>query len=82
MAELSDRQRATRERIEGVIATAAPFLDVVLAVGERISRIAEPTDHEYYPVRAGNERRLPARTGSGQGGDAPVADEPSPPQSQ
>lgn len=69
MAELSDSQRATRDRIEGLIGAAAPFLDVVLAVGERISRIAEPTDHEYYPVRAGAEQRLPARTGP--------ADEPS-----
>jgi hypothetical protein len=40
---------------------AAPFLDLVLAVGERISRAAEPEDYEYYPVRgeklAPEERR-------------------------
>ena len=60
MAELSDRQRATRARFESLIGAAAPLLDIVLGVGERISRIAEPTDHEYYPVRAGSERRLEA----------------------
>ena len=58
VAELSDRQRATRARVESLIGAAAPLLDIVLGVGERISRIAEPTDHEYYPVRAGSERRL------------------------
>jgi hypothetical protein len=36
-----------------VIGLAAPFLDLVLAVGDRISRAAEPEDYEYYPVRAG-----------------------------
>jgi hypothetical protein len=41
-----------RERFEGAIGLAAPFLDLVLAIGDRISRVAEPEDHEYYPVRA------------------------------
>lgn len=53
MAELTPDQEATRTRVEGLIALAAPFLDVLLAIGERISRIAEPTDHEYYPIRPG-----------------------------
>ena len=34
-----------------MIGIAAPFLDLVLAVGDRISRAAEPEDYEYYPVR-------------------------------
>ena len=60
MAELTPSQQATRGRVEGLIALAAPFLDVLLGVGERISRIAEPTDHEYYPIQAGEEpARLP-----------------------
>lgn len=42
--------------METVIGLAAPLLDVVLAVGDRISRIAEPNDYEYYPVRAGELR--------------------------
>jgi hypothetical protein len=50
---LTPGQQRTRHRVERVIGLAAPFLDVVLAVGERISRIAEPEDYEYYPVRTG-----------------------------
>ena len=53
MAPLTPDQRRTRERFETAIAIAAPFLNAVLAVGERISRIAEPEDSEYYPVRSG-----------------------------
>ena len=42
--------------METLIGLAAPLLDVVLAAGDRISRIAEPKDYEYYPVRAGELR--------------------------
>jgi hypothetical protein len=64
MADLTPEQEATRGRVEGLIALAAPFLDVVLGIGERISRIAEPTDHEYYPIRPGPETaELPGREG-------------------
>lgn len=58
-----------RERIEQAIAAASPLLDLVLAVGERISRIAEPVDYEYYPVRDPDSGRDPAETG-GTGGPA------------
>jgi hypothetical protein len=44
-------QVRTRERIEGLIRLAAPALDLVLAVGDRVSRIVEPQDVEYYPPR-------------------------------
>ena len=58
---LTATQRRNVERAETVIGLAAPFLDLVLAVGDRISRIAEPEDYEYYPVRgeklAAEERR-------------------------
>jgi len=54
---LTPGQLRTRRRVETVIGVAAPFLDLVLAVGDRISRAAEPQDYEYYPVRAGE---LPA----------------------
>jgi hypothetical protein len=58
---LTASQRRNRDRAERVIGLMAPFLDLVLAVGDRISRIAEPEDHEYYPVRAeelpGEERK-------------------------
>jgi hypothetical protein len=44
-------QVRTRERIEGLIRLAAPALDLMLAVGDRVSRIVEPQDVEYYPPR-------------------------------
>jgi hypothetical protein len=49
---LTPGQRRNVERVETLIGIAAPFLDLLLAVGDRISRIAEPQDYEYYPVRA------------------------------
>jgi hypothetical protein len=51
MAALSAAQQRTRARVEWVIGAMAPVLDVVLAAGERLSRIVQPTDDEYYPVR-------------------------------
>lgn len=62
-APLTPSQIARRERIETMIGLAAPFLDLVLGVGERISRIAEPTDHEYYPIRPGGRIALPGEEG-------------------
>jgi hypothetical protein len=58
MAELTPGQQRVREQVEGMIATASPILDLILGVGDRISRIVEPENHEYYPVRAGGETRL------------------------
>ena len=49
--QLTPAQRRNVQRAETVIGMAAPFLDLLLAVGDRISRIAEPQDYEYYPVR-------------------------------
>jgi hypothetical protein len=51
MAPLTPAQERTRERVETLIGLMAPALTVVLAVGDRISRIVAPEDHEYYPVR-------------------------------
>jgi hypothetical protein len=58
MSELTPQQQRMREQFEGLIAAAAPFLDLVLGVGDRISRIVEPEDHEYYPVRSGTEATM------------------------
>jgi hypothetical protein len=44
-------QVRTRRRVEGVIRLMAPALDLVLAVGDRVSRIVEREDAEYYPPR-------------------------------
>lgn len=51
MAPLTPDQLRRREQIEGLIRIAAPALNLVLAVGERISKLVEPEDHEYYPPR-------------------------------
>ena len=37
--------------LERPIALFSPLFDLVLWVGDRVSRIAGPVDHEYYPVR-------------------------------
>jgi hypothetical protein len=60
VADLSPRQLIWRDRVEGLIALAAPALDLLLAVGERVSRIAEPDDSEPYSVRSGPGASLPA----------------------
>ena len=51
MATLTPAQRRTRARIETAIRLAAPALNLVLAFGDRLSRLVEPDDHEYYPPR-------------------------------
>ena len=53
MAPLTPGQIRTRERVESLISLAAPALNLILAVGDRVSRIVEPEDSEYYPVRSG-----------------------------
>ena len=51
MAALTPDQRRTRDRVERLIGIAAPALNLVLAFGDRLSRVVEPEDSEYYPVR-------------------------------
>lgn len=51
MAKLTPDQVRTRERVETVIRLVAPALNLVLAAGEKLSRIVEPDDPEYYPAR-------------------------------
>ena len=51
MAPLTPDQLRTRRRIESLIRLAAPFLDLMLAAGDRVSRIVERGDVEYYPPR-------------------------------
>ena len=51
MSELTPSQRERRERVESVIRLMAPMLDVVLAAGDRLSRLVEPEDYDYYPAR-------------------------------
>ena len=51
MAQLTPEQQRTRARIETLIRLAAPGLSLVLAIGDRLSRVVEPEDHGYYPPR-------------------------------
>lgn len=73
MANLTPTQIAMQRRFEWAIGLAAPVLDVVLGVGERISRVAEPTDHEYYPIRTGGRVALPGEPGYDPDADAATA---------
>jgi hypothetical protein len=54
----------TRDRFESVIRLVAPGLNLILAAGERLSRIVEPDDPEYYPARVEADRS-PASTTRG-----------------
>ena len=71
MESLSSSQVRLRSHVETVIAVASPLLDAVLAVGDRISRLAEPRDYEYYPVREDQADIAPAEPPRGDraGGD-------------
>lgn len=60
MAQLTPEQRRMRARVETLIRLISPGLNLVLGVGERISRIVEPVDHEYYPPRTGQVEPPPA----------------------
>jgi hypothetical protein len=72
VADLTPEQLIWRERVEGLIALAAPALDLLLAVGDRVSRIAEPDDPEHYPVRSGSDTSLPADFGRSRSGSPPA----------
>jgi hypothetical protein len=51
VAHLTPEQRRTRARVETMIRLMAPGLSLVLAIGDRLSRLVEPEDHGYYPPR-------------------------------
>jgi hypothetical protein len=55
MAPSTPQQLRTRARFERLIGLGAPILDLVLAVGERVSRIAGRED-DYIPIRAASDR--------------------------
>ena len=59
MAKLTPDQLRTRERVETLIRLSAPALNLMLAVGERVSKIVEPQDHEYYPPRTSTQAAPP-----------------------
>jgi hypothetical protein len=63
VSSLTPDQLRTRRRVESLIRVVAPALDLVLAVGDRVSRVVERDDVEYYPPRVtrGAERTPPPR---------------------
>jgi hypothetical protein len=61
VAQLTPDQLRMRQRVEGLIKLAAPALDLVLAVGERVSKVVEPEDVEYYPPRVTRESPPPPK---------------------
>jgi hypothetical protein len=64
VAKLTADQLRRRERVESLIHLMAPGLNLILAAGERLSRIVEPDDPEYYPARV-EANRSPASTTRG-----------------
>ena len=61
MPSLTPREQAVRERIEGLIRLMEPGLDLLLAVGDRVSRLAERND-DWEPPRPAS----PQVTGRGR----------------
>jgi hypothetical protein len=61
MAPMSPDQLRTRRRIEGLIRLMTPALDALLAAGDRVSRIVEREDAEYYPPRVRRVEPPPPR---------------------
>ena len=51
MDQLSPSQERNRRRFETLLGIAAPALSLVLTTGDRISRLVQPEDFDYYPVR-------------------------------
>ena len=67
MAVRSARQLANRARIERLLRIAAPVLDLVLAAGERVSRVAGRNEIDPEPSR--RSLRAEIRTPLGGGPD-------------
>jgi hypothetical protein len=50
---ITPEQRRRRDQVETLIRLMAPGLNLMLAAGERLSRLVSPDDDEYYPMRSG-----------------------------
>jgi hypothetical protein len=62
MPPMTPDQVRNRRRVESFIHVIAPALDLVLAAGDRISRVVEREDVEYYPPRVTRgEMKTPQR---------------------
>jgi hypothetical protein len=49
------QQRVWRDRAEALIGLAAPFLDLVLSLGDGVSRVISPGESDHYPIRSADE---------------------------
>jgi hypothetical protein len=58
------QQQHRRDQVEALLRLAAPFLDLVLATGERVSRVASRDDDHYAIPPAGERLELDAMRGS------------------
>jgi len=47
------QQLRRRDQVEAVLRFAAPVLDLVLAAGDRVSRIVAPADEDHYAIQPG-----------------------------
>ena len=52
---ITPEQRRLQQRFESLIGLVAPALDLLLATGERASRILQPGSDDYYPIRPAAE---------------------------
>ena len=51
MSHRTPAQLARQRRVEALIGAAAPFLDLLLAAGDRVSRVAGRNDIDPEPPR-------------------------------
>jgi hypothetical protein len=56
MPHRTPAQLARRRRLESLIGTAAPFLDLLLLAGDRVSRVAGRNDIDPEPPRRLGDR--------------------------
>jgi hypothetical protein len=68
VSELTPAQERRRAAVESFIKLTEPGLNLILAAGDRISRLAEPEDHEYYPARPFAELEPSSAPSGGQRG--------------
>ena len=76
--KLTPAQQRRREQVEAVIGLMAPALSLVLAAGDRVSRIVQPEDYDYYPVRSVAERE-PPRAAAGRDAVRSASEPEAPP---
>ena len=67
-------QQRRRDQVEALLRLAAPFFDLVLATGERVSRLASRGDDDHYAIPPAGERlELEAMRGPGPRARQPEA---------